>query len=149
MLRRVITSLFTLTVLFVGAPVFAATSTTGDSSNTTPANQSTTSPEITNGLCAGANLSFGSDCNSGGITSAEANAKINKIIHEIINIFSVVVGVVSIIMIIIGGLKYITSGGDSTNVTGAKNTILYAVIGLVVVSLAQVMVRFVLNKVSQ
>ena len=46
--------------------------------------------------------------------------------------------------VIIGGLKYITSGGDSGNVTGAKNTILYAVIGLIIVVLAQVIVRFVL-----
>jgi hypothetical protein len=51
-------------------------------------------------------------------------------------------------MIIIGGLKYITSGGDSSNVTGAKNTILYAVVGLVVVAMAQFIVRFVLTKVN-
>jgi hypothetical protein len=45
-------------------------------------------------------------------------------------------------------LKYITSGGDSGNITGAKNTILYAIIGLVVVALAQIVVRFVLAKAS-
>jgi|AntRauTorckE6833_2_1112554.scaffolds.fasta_scaffold44394_2 hypothetical protein len=78
--------------------------------------------------------------------SAEsAEAEIQNIITTTINVFSLVVGVISVIMIIIGGLKYITSGGDSGNVTGAKNTILYAVIGLVVVALAQVIVRFVLN----
>lgn len=72
--------------------------------------------------------------------------KVNDIIHLVINVFSLIVGVVSVIMIIIGGLKYITSGGDSGNITGAKNTILYAIIGLVVVALAQVVVRFVLEK---
>ena len=51
-------------------------------------------------------------------------------------------------MIIIGGLRYITSGGDSGNVTGAKNTILYAVVGLIVVALAQVIVRFVVNRAT-
>lgn len=78
----------------------------------------------------------------------EAGDRVNNIIKLVINIFSLVVGVISVIMIIIGGLKYITSGGDSGNVTGAKNTILYAIIGLVVVALAQVIVRFVLSRVS-
>jgi len=75
----------------------------------------------------------------------DAEGRIQDIITTTINVFSLVVGVISVIMIIIGGLKYITSGGDSGNVTGAKNTILYAVIGLVVVALAQVIVRFVLT----
>jgi hypothetical protein len=78
----------------------------------------------------------------------DPNESINSIIATVINLFSLVVGVVAVIMIIIGGLKYITSGGDSGNVTGAKNTILYAVIGLVVVSLAQIIVRFVLERAT-
>lgn len=77
-----------------------------------------------------------------------ATERVNNIVKLVINLFSLIVGVISVIMIIIGGLKYITSGGDSGNVTGAKNTILYAVIGLVVVALAQFIVRFVLAKVS-
>lgn len=71
-----------------------------------------------------------------------------EIIPLAINIFSIVVGVIAVIMIIVGGLKYITSSGDSGNVTSAKNTILYAVIGLVIVALAQVIVRFVLGEVG-
>ena len=71
-----------------------------------------------------------------------------EIIPLVINIFSIVVGVIAVIMIIVGGLKYITSSGDSGNVTSAKNTILYAVIGLVIVALAQVIVRFVLGEVG-
>ena len=51
-------------------------------------------------------------------------------------------------MIMVGGFKYITSGGDSGNITGAKNTILYAVVGLVVVALAQIIVRFVLARTT-
>ena len=72
-----------------------------------------------------------------------------QLIASIINILSLVVGVVAVVMIIIGGFKYITSGGDSGNVTGAKNTILYAIIGLVIVALAQVIVRFVLSQVIE
>ncbi len=103
---------------------------------------------IENGLCAGANLDATSteSCN---VNDTAATDKINGIIKLIINLFSLVVGVVSVIMIIIGGLKYITSGGDSGNVTSAKNTILYAIIGLVIVALAQFIVRFVLSKLSQ
>lgn len=81
-------------------------------------------------------------------TGDDAGTKLNDIVRLVINIFSVVVAVVAVIMIIIGGLKYIMSGGDSGNITGAKNTILYAIIGLVIVALAQFIVRFVLEKVG-
>jgi hypothetical protein len=71
--------------------------------------------------------------------------KVNSLIADVINILSVVVGVVAVIMIIIGGFKYITSSGDSNNVASAKNTIIYAIVGLIIVALAQVIVRFVLG----
>lgn len=102
------------------------------------------SANIDGNLCAGANL----DVNDKSCNEAATGTTVNTIISDVINIFSLVVGVVSVIMIIIGGLKYITSGGDSGNVTGAKNTILYAIVGLVVVALAQVIVRFVLTRVT-
>ena len=71
---------------------------------------------------------------------------VDNLITSIVNIFSVIVGLIAVIMIIYGGFRYITSGGDSTKVNNAKNTILYAIIGLIVVALAQVIVRFVLNR---
>ncbi len=102
--------------------------------------------EIQDNLCKGANLDVSdSSCPDEGGTAVN---KVNEIIKLVINLFSIIVGVISVIMIIIGGLKYITSGGESGNVTSAKNTILYAIIGLVVVALAQIIVRFVLAKVS-
>ncbi len=70
------------------------------------------------------------------------------VMRRIINIFSIVVGSVSVIMIIIGGFRYIISGGDSTGVTAAKNTILYAIVGLVIVLFSQVIIRFVITNVS-
>ncbi len=101
---------------------------------------------IRSGLCSGANLSVRdtTDCTAAG----DNEENIDNLITTIINIFSLIVGLIAVIMIIIGGIKYITSGGDSGNVTGAKNTILYAVIGLVVVALAQLIVNFVLNTAS-
>ncbi len=72
----------------------------------------------------------------------------SSLAKRIINLFSIVVGAVSVIMIIIGGFRYIISGGDSAGVTGAKNTILYAVVGLVIVLFAQVIIRFIFTNAS-
>jgi cytochrome bd-type quinol oxidase subunit 2 len=81
------------------------------------------------------------------ISSCEEDGENNftTIITRVINIFSVLIGAISVIMIIIGGFRYIISGGDQNNVTAAKNTIMYAIIGLVVVLFSQVIVRFILS----
>jgi len=79
------------------------------------------------------------------ISQDQAKNSIENIIETTINLFSLVVGVIAVIMIIIGGLKYIMSSGDASNVTSAKNTILYAIIGLVIVAFAQIIVLFVLD----
>lgn len=65
---------------------------------------------------------------------------------KIINILLIIVGVAAVIVIIIGGLKYVVSGGDPAGITAAKNTILYAVVGLVVAIMAGAIVNFVLSK---
>ncbi|MGF7229101.1 MAG: Mbov_0395 family pilin-like conjugal transfer protein [Candidatus Saccharibacteria bacterium] len=98
-------------------------------------------------LSSGASLTVtaGGTCSGGNNTNGAD--KVNTIVTTIVNIFSAIVGVVSVIMIIYGGFKYISSGGDSGKVTEAKNTIIYAVIGLVIVALAQFIVQFVLSKV--
>ncbi len=75
-------------------------------------------------------------------TSKEAG---NNIAIKVINILSVVTGSIAVIMVIIGGVRYVISAGDSNAVQGAKNTIMYALVGLVVVLFAQVIVRFVLS----
>lgn len=66
------------------------------------------------------------------------------LMKKIIDIFSIVVGSISVIMIIVGGFRYVISNGDTNGVSGAKNTILYAIVGLVIVLFAQVIVNFVL-----
>jgi NADH:ubiquinone oxidoreductase subunit 6 (subunit J) len=76
--------------------------------------------------------------------SGNKGGNLTGIIKTIVNILSVLVGVVAIIMIIWAGFKYVTSGGDSNKVTSAKNALIYALIGLIIVALAQLMVRFVL-----
>lgn len=63
----------------------------------------------------------------------------------ITNILLYIIGAVSVIMLVIGGIRYTVSGGDSAAVTSAKNTILYAVVGIVVALLAYALVNFVLK----
>lgn len=101
---------------------------------------------LTENLCSGTDLTL-----SGGGSCQDSNAesKVNSTITLALNIFSSIVGIIAVVMIIVGGVKYITSQGESANVTSAKNTILYALVGLVVVALAQVIVRFVLNRFIQ
>lgn len=80
---------------------------------------------------------------SGGSTAPKADA--GAIIKSIVDILLFVVGAVSVIMIVIGGLKYVLSNGESAAVTSAKNTIFYAVIGLVVAALAYAIVHWVIS----
>lgn len=85
------------------------------------------------------------DANGG----AQPNAKsLNETITSVINLLSAAVGIIAVIMIIVGGFRYITSSGNPEAAKSARNTILYAIIGLVVVAMAQIIVLFVLNKVT-
>jgi hypothetical protein len=69
-------------------------------------------------------------------------------IRQVVNVILFVLGAIAVIMIIIGGIRYVVSAGDSSAITGAKNTILYAVIGLVVALLAFAIVNFVVNSLK-
>jgi len=82
----------------------------------------------------------GKKCDESGVTHA---------ISSIVSILSLIVGIVAIIMIIFAGFKYLTSGGEAGRVSSAKNTLLYALIGLAVAALAQVLVNFVLFQSSK
>ena len=118
--------------------------------------QETTPPTVTeqsiaDSVCQGVLGTQDPDVNT---TTTAADCKengsetLNGVLKRIINIFSIVVGAVSVIMIIIGGFRYIISGGDSAGVSGAKNTILYALVGLVIVLFAQLIVKFVVSNVT-
>jgi len=67
------------------------------------------------------------------------------IVTNITNVLLFIVGALSVIMLIVGGLRYVVSGGNSTAVTAAKNTILYAIVGLVISFLAFAAINFVLS----
>lgn len=97
-------------------------------------------------LAQGSNFDF----TTGQCTNTNLNDKtsLSDLVKKIVNILSVVVGIVAVIMIIIAGFRYVTSGGKQESVTGAKNTILYAIIGLIIVALAQIIVHFVLSNTT-
>lgn len=85
---------------------------------------------------------------SGGAVCANKDDKAPPFIKTIVNTLLFLVGVVSVIVIIIGGIMYTVSGGDSGGVTKAKNTILYAIVGLVVAFLAYAIVNWVVKAFS-
>lgn len=72
----------------------------------------------------------------------------NGVFTQITNTVLYIVGIISVVMLIYGGLRYAISGGDSKKVTDAKNTILYAIIGLIVSILAFAIVNFVINAIT-
>lgn len=88
--------------------------------------------------CTGANAKT-SVCN------AESRDDAPTLVRAVINVLLYAIGVISVIMIIIGGIRYATSDGDSSKITSAKNTVLYSVIGLIVALLSFAIVNFVVN----
>ena len=111
------------------------------SNHTSPASPSQTAVDD---ICKGIDIGAGGQCGQG-----TGRSTVEKAITLAINIFTFIIGVIAVITIIVAGLKYITSVGDPNSVNSAKNTILYAVIGLIVVAMAQVLVRFVLFNASR
>ena len=85
------------------------------------------------------NASASSVCKASG-DSASA------MIGNVINVSLTVLGMISVLMIVIGGIRYTTSNGDSSALKGAKDTILYAVVGLVVAIMAYAIVHFVVGQ---
>lgn len=75
----------------------------------------------------------------------ENNTSLEDNLKTIVNILLFLIGAVAVIMIIIGGIRYTTSNGDSSSMTSAKNTILYAVVGLIVAIMAYAIVNFVVD----
>ena len=94
-------------------------------------------------------IQCGTDNAAGVPQGANPGNSINKTINNAIDIISVAVGAAAVIMLMVGGFRYITSAGNQESVKGAKNTIIYALVGLVIVALAQIIVQFVLTKTDQ
>lgn len=130
----VLISAFSFQTVVLADP--GGTGTGNPVSTSVAATNSATKDAIQNGVNAAAG---GSNQNPSSLDST---------ITTIINLLSAIVGVVAVIMIIIAGLRFTASAGNPEAAKSARSTIMYAVIGLVVVALAQVIVHFVLNKVT-
>jgi hypothetical protein len=110
---------------FVSAPAYAAC----DSSNLT--------------------ISSGADCAKGDSTPSKLFGGNDSIFGKVTNILLFLIGAIAVIMLIIGGIRYVISGGDQAQVTAAKNTILYAIVGIIVAFLAYAAVSFITGQFDQ
>lgn len=127
-LLRSITMLFMMsgTLIFVSAPI-AALAATGSSDQACQAIQAI-------------NPSGACDTKQG------SESTLFKVIRLALQLLSIVAGVIAVIMLVVAGFKYITSQGDANSAASARNTLLYAIVGIVIVAFAQIIVKFVLAK---
>ena len=65
-------------------------------------------------------------------------------ITNIVNSLLALAAVIAVIFVIIGGVRYITAQGDEDAVAAAKNTVIYAVIGVVVIALSAVIINYII-----
>ena len=90
-------------------------------------------------------ITSGMNATSAG-TSTPTNA--NVVIKNVTNTMFFIIGAVSVIMLIYGGIRYTTSGGNTNSVTAAKNTVIYSIVGLVISILAYAIVNFVVTNIK-
>ena len=93
-------------------------------------------------ICQGVGLADGS---SG---CAESGVTVQSAVKTAISLLSYVAGIAAVFMIIVAGVRYITSNGDPSGVKGAKDAIIYAIVGIIVVVISQSIVKFVLNSTT-
>lgn len=105
---------------------------------------------VASAACNPGNLSIasGASCAQGNEQPSQLFGE-NSIFQRVTNILLFLVGAISVIMLIIGGIRYVISGGDQNQVTSAKNTILYAIVGIIVAFLSYSAVNFVTTQLGQ
>lgn len=79
------------------------------------------------------------------VCKAQSEDNATNMITIVINILLFIIGIIAVIMIIVGGIRYTLSNGNASSTKEAKDTILYAVIGLIVASMAYAIVNFVVG----
>jgi len=124
-MRTIKNVILSLTLLVAGCTVVPATVMSGSAFAATG--------DAKDRICKGIN-------NGGGCTTGE---EFGDIMVNIVNIILYIVGAVAVLMLVIGGLRYVLSGGDSSQTKSAKDTILYAIIGIVIAFAAYAIVNFV------
>ncbi len=99
-------------------------------------------PATVNAIDGGAKKKFEKTVNSTGGSEATA---LPALIKNTINILLYVAGVIAVVIIVVGSLRFVTSEGDAQAANKAKNSVVYALVGLVLAVLAYAIVNFVLN----
>ncbi len=101
--------------------------------------------QTANDVCKGVEFTGGGTCPP---NAAADRSTLSTVATNFLNIFSAIVGIASVAMIIFSGFRYITAGGDASKISTAQQTIIYAIVGLVIAGFAQVIVRFVIASAS-
>lgn len=106
------------------------------------------------------------DCNSGSLSAkdavlcggaggnqgqipSDATGKFNAILSDILNFMTVLAGITAVVMVITAGFRFVTSGGNPDRVKSARSALVYAIIGIAIVALSQIIVQFVLAKATK
>ena len=122
--------------LQVSSPAYAAGNTP------TPAGNSSSTSSSQAAVCEGVGSATGS---TGCSTTGKS---VNSLVTTLVDLLSAIVGIAAVVMIIIAGLKYITAGGDSSSIGSAKNTLIYAIVGMIIVAAAQNIDQFGITTAS-
>lgn len=126
-MRNILASILLMFTMFFAVPVVAYAADPTDAAK--------------RHACEGISGQVGGSCTPAGSSS------LPRVLKGILRILGWIAGIAATIMVIIAGLKYITSGGDSSSIASAKSTLIYALVGLVVVAISEFIVRFVLGNV--
>lgn len=133
-LRKALNIAFILPALAVGMLMFATPVAAADDTDCS---------DVTSG-----GIGKGAECAKPDTAPSQLFGK-NSIFTTVTSILLFIIGAIAVIMLIVGGIKYVVSQGDQTSITNAKNTILYAIIGIVVAFLAYAAVGFVTDQLNK
>lgn len=93
-------------------------------------------------VCAGVALQPSGVCNPN-----TAGGKLRHTVRIVIDVISVIAGIISVIFVILAGFRFVTSGGEANAVASARSAAVYALVGLVVVAVSQILVKYVMFRV--
>lgn len=122
-MKKIVTAFFVLLAVMLQVFVPVATVSAGP-------------VDVFNGACSGSSSSLCKDSGSG----------LFSVIKSVVQVLLIVGGIIAVIMIIVGGIRFMTSNGDQGKIKSAKDTVLYAIIGLVVTLAAFAIVTWVVGK---
>lgn len=92
-----------------------------------------------------------SACGGSDAAVCESNARddsLMKLMEAVINTLLFLVGIIAVIVIIVNGIRFVTSNGNSDQVTSARNGVIYAMVGIAVAVMAYAIVRFILARIA-